>query len=74
MEIEIVGILVLLLSFLFFLVIGVPIAISIGLSAVATMLVSFEAIPAFSTLAQRMAVSLNSFALLAIPFSYWLGS
>ncbi len=68
MELDILGILVLVLSFLFFLVIGVPVAYSIGLSAVATMLVSFDALPAYSTLAQRMATSLDSFSLLAIPF------
>jgi tripartite ATP-independent transporter DctM subunit len=68
MEMDIIGILVLVLSFLFFLVIGVPVAYSIGLSAMATMLVSFDAMPAFSTLSQRMATSLDSFSLLAIPF------
>ncbi len=68
MELDILGIVVLIGSFLFFLVIGVPVAYSIGLAAVATMLVSFDAMPAFSTLAQRMATSLDSFSLLAIPF------
>ena len=48
--------------------IGVPIAWSIGLSSICTMLVSIPAIPAFTTVAQRMATGLDSFALLAIPF------
>jgi tripartite ATP-independent transporter DctM subunit len=65
---EILGVLVLVLSFIFFLVIGVPVAFSLGLSGLLTMLVSFDALPAFATMAQRMATSLDSFSLLAIPF------
>ncbi len=65
---EILGILVLVVSFVFFLAIGVPVAFSLGLSGLLTMLVSFDALPAFATMAQRMATSLDSFSLLAIPF------
>lgn len=61
-------ILILVLSFVVLLGIGVPIAFSIGLSSMFTMLVSINSIPAFTTLAQRMATGLDSFALLAIPF------
>ncbi|MBR9919382.1 MAG: TRAP transporter large permease [Bacteroidetes bacterium] len=61
-------ILILVLSFLILLSIGVPIAWSIGISSVCTMLVSVPLIPAFTTVAQRMATGLDSFALLAIPF------
>ncbi len=68
MELDMLGVYVLIFSFLFFLVIGTPIAYSIGLSAMATMLVSFDVLPAFSTMAQRMATGLESFSLLAIPF------
>ncbi|TCO07258.1 TRAP transporter large permease [Natronoflexus pectinivorans] len=68
MELDILGIVVLIASFLFFLVIGVPVAYSIGLSAIITMLVNMDVLPAISTLAQRMATSLDSFSLLAIPF------
>ncbi|PRY97799.1 TRAP transporter large permease [Marinilabilia salmonicolor] len=68
MELDMLGIIVLVSSFIFFLVIGTPIAYSIGLSAMATMLVSFDVLPAFSTMAQRMATGLESFSLLAIPF------
>jgi tripartite ATP-independent transporter DctM subunit len=68
MELDMLGIIVLVSSFVFFLVIGTPIAYSIGLSAMATMLVSFDILPAFSTMAQRMATGLESFSLLAIPF------
>ena len=65
---ELAGALVLIISFIILLVIGVPIAFSIGISAIITMLVGIEAIPAFTTIAQRMATSLDSFPLLAIPF------
>lgn len=68
MDIEVLGIVVLVLSFIFFLSLGVPVAYSIGLSTLATMLVSFESLPAFATMAQRMATGLESFSLLAIPF------
>ena len=67
MELDILGIVVLVGSFILFLTIGVPVAFSIGLSALATMLVSFDALPAFATMAQRMATGLESFSLLAIP-------
>lgn len=59
---------VLVFSFLFLLSIGVPVAYSIGISSLATMMISIEPIPAFTTFAQRMATGLDSFALLAIPF------
>lgn len=61
-------ILILVLSFVILLALGVPIAFSIGISALFTMLVSIAPEPAFTTLAQRMATGLDSFALLAIPF------
>jgi len=59
---------ILVLSFVILLGIGVPIAWSIGLSSVFTMLVSIPTISAFTTVAQRMATGLDSFSLLAIPF------
>lgn len=61
-------VLILVLSFIILLAIGVPIAWSIGMSSILTMLVSIPSIPAFTTVAQRMATGLDSFALLAIPF------
>jgi len=71
---EIAGILVLVFSFLFLLVIGVPIAYSIGVAGVLTMLTSIDSLPAFTTFAQRMATGLDSFALLAIPFFILAGA
>ncbi|MBS3771757.1 MAG: TRAP transporter large permease subunit [Bacteroidales bacterium] len=65
---ELFGILVLIVSFVIFLAIGVPIAYSIGLSATLTLLVSIYPIPAATTVAQRVATGLDSFTLLAIPF------
>ncbi|AVR45649.1 hypothetical protein C7S20_10455 [Christiangramia fulva] len=64
----IVEILILVISFLILLSIGVPVAWSIGISCLLTMLVSIDSIPAFTTVAQRMATGLDSFSLLAIPF------
>src|SRR6056297_634667 len=65
---EIAGILVLVISFVLLLIIGVPIAFCIGISTLLTMLVSIPFDPAITTVAQRMATGLDSFALLAIPF------
>jgi TRAP-type C4-dicarboxylate transport system permease large subunit len=59
---------VLVVSFVVLLVLGVPIAFSIGISGILTMLISIDSIPAFTTYAHRMATGLDSFALLAIPF------
>ncbi len=65
---ELASILILVFSFFLLLAIGVPIAYSIGISAILTMLVSILPLPAFTTLAQRMSTGLQSFPLLAIPF------
>lgn len=63
-----VPILVLILSFITLLAIGTPVAWSIAISSLLTILVSIESIPAFTTISQRMSTGLDSFALLAIPF------
>lgn len=60
--------LILVLSFIILLGFRVPIAYAIGLASLFTLLMSMPALPAVTTLAQRMATSLDSFALLAIPF------
>jgi len=65
---EILHILILILSFVFLLLLGVPISFGIGLATVSTMMMSIKAGPALTTVAQRMATGLDSFALLAIPF------
>jgi tripartite ATP-independent transporter DctM subunit len=61
-------IIILVLTFVVLIAIGVPIAWSIAISSICTMLVSIPSIAAFTTVAQRMATGLDSFALLAIPF------
>ena len=65
---DLIGIIVLVVSFFFLLIVGVPIAYSIGVAGVLTMLVHIDSLPALTTYALRMASGLDSFALLAIPF------
>lgn len=65
---EYIPVLVLVISFLFLLSIGTPVAWSIAISALLTMLVSIPAVSAFTTVSQRMGTGLDSFALIAIPF------
>ncbi len=61
-------ILVLIFSFITLLAIGTPVAWSIAISALLTMLVSIPMMPALTTVSQRIGTGLDSFALLAIPF------
>lgn len=65
---EWMDILILALTFAGLLALGVPIAFSIGIATVVTMLTGMQPAPALTTSAQRMATGLNSFSLLAIPF------
>ena len=64
---EVLSIIVLIVSFLVLLLVGVPVAYSIGVSAILTLLTTVEPLAAFTTIAQRMTTGLDSFALLAIP-------
>jgi len=59
---------VLVVTFVILLLLNVPIAISIGISTLLTMLFTIAPFPAITTVAQQMATGINSFALLAIPF------
>ncbi|MCI2229828.1 TRAP transporter large permease [Polaribacter sp. MSW13] len=65
---EYLPILVLVFSFLILLLIGVPVAWSIAISSLLTMMVSIPFLPALTTVSQRIGTGLDSFALLAIPF------
>lgn len=65
---EIIEVLVLVISFFIFLVIGVPISFSIGIASLLTLIISIDTLPAITTISQRMAVGIDNFALLAIPF------
>jgi len=62
-----VEVLVLVTLFVVLFVLGVPIAFCIGAATVASFLLAVDFLPAVTTVAQRMAGGLNSFALLAIP-------
>ena len=64
---EYAPVLVLVISFIVLLAIGTPVAWSIAISSVLTMLVSIPFLPAFTTVSQRIGTGLDSFALLAIP-------
>jgi len=59
---------VLVISFVVLLALNVPIAFSIGISTILTMLITISPEAAVTTVAERMASGLDSFALLAIPF------
>lgn len=65
---EILAVSVLLGSFFLLLLLGVPVAYSIAVSTLLTMFVSVMPLPAMTTMAQRVATGIDSFALLAIPF------
>ena len=56
---------ILCISFVLLLLIGVPVAFAIGLSAVATIL--YEGLP-LAVVFQRMTAGMNIFSFLAIPF------
>ncbi|WP_296046020.1 TRAP transporter large permease [uncultured Alteromonas sp.] len=60
--------LVLVVTFFLLLILNVPISFSIGIATLVAMLMSIDFTPAVTTIAQRMAGGLDSFALLAIPF------
>ncbi|MFI8379456.1 TRAP transporter large permease [Leeuwenhoekiella sp. NPDC079379] len=62
-----IEILILVLVFFILLAIGVPVAWSIGISCLLTIMVSIDSLASFTTIAQRMATGLDSFSLLAIP-------
>ncbi|MER3376051.1 MAG: TRAP transporter large permease subunit [Allomuricauda sp.] len=59
---------ILILSFLVLISIRVPVAWSLGISSLLTLLVSVDTFPALTTIAQRVVTGLDSFSILAIPF------
>ena len=65
---DLVPVLILVISFLIFIMIGTPVAWSIALSSLLTLLLSIPSLAAVTTIVQRMGTGLDSFALLAIPF------
>ncbi|MEH6548817.1 MAG: TRAP transporter large permease [Pseudomonadales bacterium] len=63
-----ISVLVLVITFVVLLLVNVPIAIAIAAATLVTMLLTVDALPAVTTIAQRMSAGMDSFALLAIPF------
>lgn len=61
-------ILILALSFFILLAIGVPVAWSLGISSLLTVMVGMDTLIAFTTMGQKFLTGLDSFTLLAIPF------
>ena len=59
---------ILAVSFIILVGIRVPVAWSIGIASLITLLFSIDSLPAVATIAQRMVTGLDSFSLLAIPF------
>lgn len=65
---EPVTVIVLAVVFVALLALGAPVAVGIGLAALAAMLTAVDTGPALTTAAQRLAAGADSFPLLAIPF------
>mgnify|MGYP006271294807 CR=1 FL=1 len=65
---EPVTVIVLAAVFVALLALGAPVAVGIGLAALAAMLTAVDTGPALTTAAQRLAAGADSFPLLAIPF------
>jgi TRAP-type mannitol/chloroaromatic compound transport system permease large subunit len=71
--IEFLPVLVLVLTFVVLLIIGVPVAWCIAISSMFTLMLAMPVSAATTTVSQRIATGLDSFALLAIPFLSYLG-
>ena len=65
---EALTVFVLVISFFLLIGIGTPVAWSIAISSLLTLLINLPSLAALTTIAQRMATGLDSFTLLAIPF------
>lgn len=68
MDIEIISIILLFVTFFALLGMGVPVVYSIGISTTLTLLLNVNNLPAITTVSQRMTTGIDSFSLLAIPF------
>ena len=65
---EALTVFILVISFFLLIGIGTPVAWSIAISSLLTLLINLPSLAALTTIAQRMATGLDSFTLLAIPF------
>ncbi len=54
--------------FVLLLLVNLPIALAIIFATLVTMLATIDALPALTTIAQRLTAGIDSFALLAIPY------
>lgn len=61
-------------TFTVLLTFGIPVSFAIGISSLATILLSLPIEPAIAIVAQRMTAGLDNFALLAIPFFILAGN
>lgn len=74
MELTLVAGMILLITFITLLIIGIPISVSIGVSALATIFVVLPFDKATFVAAQRMFTGIDSFSLLALPFFILAGN
>ena len=74
MDVAVLATIIMVAALIIFLLMGVPIAISIGLSSAMAMMVILPGDVALVTCAQKMFTGLNSFPLLAIPFFVLAGN
>jgi TRAP-type mannitol/chloroaromatic compound transport system permease large subunit len=74
MDLPLIAALIMFSGTLFFLIIGTPISISVGISSFGAMLAILPFQGAIVTSSQRIFVGLDSFALLAIPFFILAGN
>ena len=65
-------VLILVTTFVLLFVLGVPIAFCLGISTLATMLMTMDFAPAVTTISQRMAGGVNSFCTAGHPIVHTL--
>ncbi|NJB83959.1 TRAP transporter large permease [Wenyingzhuangia aestuarii] len=65
---EIYGVIILFAVLFGLLMLKVPVAYSVGISTIVTLLIYLPVLPAITTICQQMTTGIDSFALLAIPF------
>ena len=65
---ELFGVVILFIVLFGLLLFKVPVAYSVGIATIVTLLIFLPAMPAVTTICQQMTTGIDSFALLAIPF------
>ena len=74
MELTLIAGMILLITFIVLLIVGIPISVSIGISALATIFAVLPFDKATFVAAQRMFTGIDSFSLLALPFFILAGN